>query len=196
MVKIIGICGIGGSGKSTLTRELGKALQATTLYWDDFDEISRDPGDLIEWYHSSQNYDEWQYDELAKVLEKLKSGAEVISPATQQVLIPTEYIIFDAPLGRKHTATGQYIDFAIFLDTPLDIAMARRILRDYRDKGNLDVRDIFDELDFYVSTSRPLYTMHYTSQEGFDLVLDGSLSVDACVKTVIKKINSTKESIR
>lgn len=42
-VNIIGISGIGGAGKSTLTQALGKALNATMIYWDDFDAISVEP---------------------------------------------------------------------------------------------------------------------------------------------------------
>ena len=33
-------------------------------------------------------------------------------------------------MGRAHSDSGQFIDLMVFIDTPLDIAMARRILRD------------------------------------------------------------------
>lgn len=188
MVKIIGISGIGGAGKSVLTKSLGKALNATIIFWDDFDEISEDPKDYIEWYQTSRNFDEWKYDSLADVLKKLNSGEKVICPATQKELIPTEYIVFDAPLGRQHTATGQYIDYLIFLNTPLDVALARRILRDYRDTNNLNISEIFDELDFYIHSSRPLYTMHYKLEETYDLIIDGSISVKKNIEIIMKNL--------
>lgn len=188
MVKIIGISGIGGAGKSVLTTALGKRLNATTLFWDEFDEISQDPKDYIEWYNTSRDYSEWRYDALAEVLKQLKLGKKVICPATKKELIPTDYIIFDAPLGRKHIATGQYIDCSIFLNTPLDVALARRVLRDFRDKSNLNITEIFEELDFYLIASRPLYTMDYEGNEKFDYVVDGNQPINELVTTLIQTV--------
>ncbi|OGT38615.1 MAG: hypothetical protein A3F11_00730 [Gammaproteobacteria bacterium RIFCSPHIGHO2_12_FULL_37_14] len=190
MVKIIGISGIGGAGKSVLTNALGEALDATMLFWDNFYEISQDPKNYIEWYSTTRNYSEWKYDALVEVLKQLKSGKKVICPATKKELIPTDYIVFDAPLGRKHTATGQYIDCLIFLNTPLDVALARRILRDFRDKSNLNIAEIFEELDFYLTASRPLYTMDYEGKEKFDYVVDGDQSVDELVAAIVQKIQT------
>ncbi len=188
MVKIIGISGVGGAGKSVLTKALGQRLNATILFWDDFDEISQDPKDYVEWYNTSRDYSEWKYDALAEVLKQLKSGKKIICPATKKELIPTDYIIFDAPLGRKHAATGQHIDYLIFLNTPLDIALARRVLRDFRDKSNLNIAKIFEELDFYLTASRPLYTIDYEGKEKFDYVADGSQSVDELVAAIVQQI--------
>ena len=194
MVKIIGITGVGGAGKSVLTKALGKKLNATTLYWDDFDEISQDPKDYIEWYNTSRDYDEWKYDALAEVLKQLKLGKKVICPVTKKELIPSGYIIFDAPLGRNHRATGQYIDYSIFLDTPLDIALARRVLRDFRDKANLNINEIFEELDFYITSSRPLYAMDYEEKEKFDYVVDGSQPVDKILGIIVQQLQADKLS--
>lgn len=193
MVKIIGISGIGGAGKSVLTHALGGALNATILFWDDFDEISQDPVDYIEWYKNNRDYSEWKYDALAEVLRQLKLGKKVICPATKKELIPTDYIVFDAPLGRKHTATGQYIDYSIFLNTPLDVALARRVLRDFRDKSNLNITEIFEELDFYLTASRPLYTMNYEETEKFDCVVDGNQSVDKLVAAIVPQVQIDKK---
>ena len=43
---------------------------------------------------------------------------------------PASYVVADAPLGRAHSDSGRFIDLMVFIDTPLDIAMARRTLRD------------------------------------------------------------------
>lgn len=194
MVKIVGISGVGGAGKSVLTNALGNRLNATTLFWDDFDEISQDPNDYIEWYNTNRDYSEWKYDALAEVLRQLKLDKKVICPATKKELIPTDYIVFDAPLGRKHTATGQYIDYLIFLNTPLDIALARRILRDFRDKSNLNIAEIFEELDFYLTASRQLYTMDYEGKEKFDYVIDGNQSVDGLVAAIVQQIQNDEKN--
>lgn len=103
-------------------------------------------------------------------------------------LIPTDYVIFDAPLGRKHPATGQYIDYSIFLNTPLDVALARRVLRDYRDKTNQNITELLHELDVYLATTRPLYTIDYERNEIFDYVINGNQAVNILVAEIVDKI--------
>lgn len=81
MIKIIGISGISGSGKTALTYALGNKLNATTIYWDHFDIVSEEPKDYIKWFTTSSDYNEWKYDALADVLNRLKLGQKVICPA-------------------------------------------------------------------------------------------------------------------
>lgn len=83
---LIGISGISGAGKSILIKKLSETLQATTLFWDDFDEISKAPEDYVKWHESRRNYDDWVYEGLSATLEKLKDGQRVICPATKKEL--------------------------------------------------------------------------------------------------------------
>lgn len=172
---IIGISGISGAGKSTLIKRLGQTLRATTLFWDEYDPISKAPEDYVKWFHSSKNYDDWIYPDLAETLRRLKEGQTVICPATKRKLDPTKYILFDAPLGYCHKATGKYIDFLICLDTPPDIALARRLIRDYR--SHPDSHKMIEELEKYLLDSRPLFILS-PEEKRSDLVIDGSLSLD------------------
>lgn len=181
MVKIIGIQGIAGSGKTTLTQALGKALNATTLFWDDFDPISTGPSDYIEWFKTSRNHNDWRYEALAETLQSLKEGKSLTCPATQHALIPTEYIIFDAPLGYDHKATGQWIDFLVYLDTPPDIALARRLYRDYQPSAKRNHNDILEEISDYLESARPVFMAAYEMKDKADLILDGSQSIEVLV---------------
>lgn len=51
--------------------------------------------------------------------------------------------VLDYPFGYGNRLVGQYINLAIYFDVPLDVALARRIIRDYtsRDK-NTNVADV------------------------------------------------------
>lgn len=179
---VIGVSGISGAGKSSLINDLAASLKATTLFWDDFDPISKYPQDYIKWHETSKNYDEWVYDALAKTLKTLKSGQKVICPATQKELHPTPYILFDAPLGYCHKATGKYIDYLVLLDTPPDIALARRLLRD-QNKGNL-----IQDLQEYLERGRPLFILS-PEERICDLRLDGSLPLKEQTQIVLSTIN-------
>lgn len=171
---IIGISGNMGAGKSTLTMELASKLQSSFLFWDDFDEISNGPEDYIDWYKRGENYSEWDYQGLADVLEYLKLGKSAAHPELQTIINPTEYIIFDAPLGRFHKQTGVHIDTWVHIDVPLDVSLCRWLLRDYRDTNKHKV-ELLDELEFYLHQSRPLFEDSKFKTKA-DLIIDGMLS--------------------
>ena len=187
---IIGISGISGAGKSTLIKRLAKTLQSTPIFWDDYDEISKAPQSYVDWFYSSKDYNDWVYPELVDTLHKIKSGETIICPATRQELTPTKYILFDAPLGYCHQATGKYIDFLICLDTPLDIALARRLIRDYRNDPN--PQKMIQELQEYLSKSRPLFILS-PEEKTSDLIVDGSLALEEQEKQVLDALSLFEE---
>lgn len=156
MAEIIGISGISGAGKSILAAALAKELNATVIHWDDFDVISIWPADYVAWFHRGQNYEEWNYSALAKVLNLIKSDQSILHPVHHYCIKPNQYLIFDAPMGRLHKQTGQYIDRLIHINIPLDVSLCRRLLRDYKNK-QCDKQSLLDELEFYVNKSRSLF---------------------------------------
>lgn len=192
MVKIIGIQGIAGSGKTTLTQALGKSLNATTLFWDDFDPISKGPSDYVEWFKTSKDPNDWKYDALAETLHSLKEGKSLKCPATQRLLIPTNYILFDAPLGYDHKATGQWIDFLVYLDTPPDIALARRLYRDYQPNAKRNKNEVLEEISDYLKFTRPIFMADYAMKDRADLILEGDQPLETLVLRVLEALNEQK----
>lgn len=184
--RIIGIGGVSAAGKSTLCQALANALGATVILWDDYEKLSEEPDNYLEWFQTSKDYNVWKYDALANVLKKLKNGQSIICPATGKKLDPTKYVIFEAPLALKHPQTSRYIDFLVFLDTPPDIALARRLLREFRTVKNTE--DIFNELEDYLISSRPLYLWSHEANLQADLILDGSLSLKDQVNCVLDEL--------
>ncbi|HEV8051451.1 MAG TPA: GNAT family N-acetyltransferase [Parachlamydiaceae bacterium] len=190
--RIIGISGISGAGKTTLIKRLAEILQSTTIFWDDYDEISSGPQDYVEWFYSSKDYNDWIYPKLVDTLHQLKNGETIACPATKRNLAPTKYILFDAPLGYCHQGTGKYIDFLICLDTPLDIALARRSIRDYQSKPN--PQKMIQELEEYLSKSRLLFILS-PEEKISELVVDGSLALEEQEKQVLNSLFLFEEKI-
>ncbi|HDO7841032.1 TPA: uridine kinase [Legionella pneumophila] len=179
---IIGISGKTGAGKSTLAKALSQDIKATLISWDDFDDISLEPEDYIEWYYKGCNYSEFKRESLAKTLANLKSKKEIIHPILHTLLNPTEYIIFDAPLGKLHIQTGEYIDTCVHIEVPLDISLCRRILRDFKDKLQTK-ENLLEEVSFYLNHSRPLYFDDDLKQNA-TIVIDGLLSTEAQIQII------------
>lgn len=171
---IIGISGKTGAGKSTLAKILASELSATLISWDDFDEISAEPANYIDWHHQGSDYSAFKRDALEHILASLAKGENVTHPVLNTPLNPTPFIVFDAPLGMLHTQTGKYIDTCIHIEVPLDVSLCRRLLRDFEGKGNTK-EDLLEEINFYLNQSRPLF-FDDELKKSADLVVDGMLS--------------------
>lgn len=188
MIKIIGISGNMGSGKTTLAKSLAKYLQATIISWDDFDDISKGPENYIDWYNRGQNYKEWDYKDLSYTIESLLQGKTTIHPVLKHELTPTKYIIFDAPLGRLHEQTGRYIDICIHIEVPLDVSICRWLLRDFS-TADKTKEDLLNEIEFYLKHSRPLFIDDELKQSS-DLIINGMLPIQKEIEEIEIYLNS------
>jgi len=72
------------------------------------------------------------------------------------------------------------------VDAPLDIALARRLIRDYR--SHPSPQKIIQELDEYLSKSRPLFILS-PEEKTSDLIIDGSLTLDKQEKQVLDALS-------
>ena len=101
------------------------------MFFDDYEESSVMPEDFQSWFDDGADYDAFVTPLFTEHIRLLKDGKAVTSPVNGSAIEPAKYIVVDAPLGRVHTDSGKYFDFMVFIDTPLDVAMARRLLRGY-----------------------------------------------------------------
>ncbi|GMK41299.1 hypothetical protein PCCS19_43550 [Paenibacillus sp. CCS19] len=175
---IIAIAAVAGGGKTTVASRLSQRLaNAKALYFDEYDLEA--PEDIIEWVERGANSNEWNVGPIVADMEKLVSSSEV------------EYILLDYPFGRSHDHL-QAIDFTIFLDTPLDVALARRILRDYE---LANAEEIKNDMQVYLQRGRLGYeSMLYTIKPISDVVIDGTLPVDEIVRIIENEIANLKQS--
>ena len=186
---VIGISAISGGGKTALTLRVAELLgNAVTIHFDDYDDSTIHPENMREWFNAGADYNAWEPPVFTEHLRSLKAGGSVLSVDGGAAIGPAKYVVVDAPLGRAQSESGMLIDFMVYVDTPLDVAMARRILRDLERTRDQDVSeylaDLRSDLVGYLNGAREIYA-HKQVAETSDLVLDGQLSLDELAKAVL-----------
>lgn len=170
--RVIAIASVSGGGKTTVVEKLkGRLPNAKALFFDDYD--LEGPEDVMGWLNRGADNNEWNLNPLVKDLEELLNE-------------PLDYIVLDFPFSYKHAQTAAYIDFSIFINTPLDVALARRIVRDFQADS---AANIIANLEHYNLHGRQAYLeMLHTIKPTTDFIVDGSLPVDQIVKTIIENM--------
>jgi uridine kinase len=173
--KIISIAAVSGGGKTTITKQLGHKLKnSKELFFDDYN-FEDSPEDLINWVKEGADYNLWNLEPMLSDIDFLINSKEAPS-----------YILLDYPFSYKNDSMKKLIDLSIYIDTPLDVAMARRFLRDYK---NNSITEIHSDLNFYLKYGRIAYLeMETTIKPNSDTVLDGTFSPDKIVELIIKEI--------
>lgn len=168
----IAIAGVSGGGKTALVTHLATHTNsAIALFFDDYDLDG--PDDVLEWVDRGADSHEWNLEPfVADFVELLKQ--------------PVEYIFLDYPFAYQHMRMKEYIDLAVFIDTPLDLALARRISRDFHDSSE---EEIVAQVNYYASHGRRAYIhMLNKIQPDSDLLVDGTLTVKDLGDQMMEKV--------
>ncbi|BCN30894.1 GNAT family N-acetyltransferase [Anaeromicropila herbilytica] len=173
--KIIAIAAVSGGGKTTIVNELHKRLSLSkAIYFDDYD-FEKYPEDFYEWVKNGADYNEWNLGKMVRDINDILAHEQL------------NYILLDYPFAYKNDMVTPYIDYSIFINTPLDIAMARRIVRDY--VSNQSPERLNAELNYYLLHGRIAYLeMLNTVMPDSDYIIDGSLSIEEIVTKILEKI--------
>jgi uridine kinase len=169
---VISIAAVSGGGKTTIATHLNEKLHnSKALFFDDYD--FKGPDDILDWVDNGANYDDWDLTPFLRDLEMLL--AEQLN-----------YIVLDFPFAYKHSQASRFIDFAVFVDTPLDIALARRVIRDFKNSSS---KNILLEMENYTSQGRRGYLdMLKTIKPNSDIIVDGTLPVSEITSIISKNV--------
>ena len=160
MAFVVGVAGVPGSGKSTLVAALAGALPgARALHMDSYENMTQLPiAEVARWFRDGADIDVFAFPALEGELARCKAAAG--GP-----------VLFETQFGRAHQATGRHIDYLVWLDAPLDLALARSIQAVLARGARQDWLQGY--LDNYLGTVRELLEMQKARvAPGADLVLD------------------------
>ena len=175
-MKIIAIASVSAGGKTTVVNEIKQQLKnAKSLHFDDY-SFEGEVEDFYAWVTQGANYNVWNLSPLINDICEIKNNGNC------------DYLLLDYPFAYRHKELSKYIDFAIFLDTPLDIAMARRILRDMKNASGEEIRH---DLEMYLPYARGAYVqMLKDILPDSDYVIDGTKELEEIVEEISKIILS------
>ena len=162
---IIGIAGASGSGKTTISKRIQKALSSDAVQIN-HDSYYKHHPDLNFEQRAAMNYDHPDSLETALLiqhLKALKNGEAVEIPEydftlhqrkTETATVkPVSVVIVEGILIFADSKLRDLFDIKIFVDTDPDICLARRIRRDVEKRG----RTLNSVLDQYIQTVKPMY---------------------------------------
>ena len=160
---------------------------------------------MKKWVDDGADLNLWKTPKFADDLAALKRGESVVAQAGGATIAPTEFIVIEEPMGRGRDEMAKSIDFVALIDTPLDIAMARRFLRlaDTNPLGDIEqttkeqLREhvegllgfLTGELQSYLDVSRAVYiAVQEQVSVDCDLILDGRLPADDLAEQLVEAV--------
>lgn len=163
---IIGISGASGSGKSLLANTIVKELGSCQVAVISEDSYYKDSGHMPFAEREKINFDHpaaFDHALLCEHLTQLQAGLAVEVPIynhtshtrEQQIrqVGPNSIIVLEGILLFVDQDVRNRMDIMIYVDTPLDICLIRRLKRDVIERG----RSVESVLTQYENTVRPMY---------------------------------------
>ena len=165
-VTIIGVAGGSGSGKSTLVKKLQEAFAGDDVATLCHDYYYKAHPELTYEERTKLNYDHPQAfdtDMMVEHVKALRSNVPIEHPVYSFVdhnrtsdtvaVKPSKVIIIDGILIFENKELRELMDIKVFVDTDADLRLARRILRDVRERG----RSMESVISQYTTTVKPMH---------------------------------------
>lgn len=199
---LIVISGTPGAGKSTLTRMTAARLgDAVTFHFDHYDRepTNSGPKDLTMWLEQGASPNAIQRPRLVEDLQKLCRGEAVTNPRLGTPTEPASYIVMDGPFGRVWDPIRDLVDFVACIDIPMEIALARRILRtadQITDSAQFHT-DIRKGMTHYLNGGWESYVRMFAQVKSqCDLVVEGTKDPDQLAEEVVDAVHAHQRSKR
>lgn len=163
---IIGICGGTGSGKTTVAKEILKALPSKNVSIIHQDAYYKLQSNKSFEERTKTNYDHpfaFDTDLLLKHLNDLSLGQDIDMPIYDfsnhnrceetTKIYAREIVILEGILILEDPRLRDMMDIKIFVDTDTDVRIIRRITRDMNERG----RSLESVIEQYLSTVKPAH---------------------------------------
>jgi len=205
---IVGIAGASASGKSLIASTIYNELKAKVgdhqigvitedCYYQDQSDLSMEERVKTNYDHPNA----LDHDLLCDHLEQLMKGETVYIPEYSytehtrtektKTFTPKKVIILEGILLLTEPRLRGLMHASIFMDTPLDICLLRRLTRDVQDRG----RTMESVLKQYQKTVRPMFMQFIEpSKQHADIIVPrggkNRIAIDVLKAHIAKLLNS------
>ena len=162
---VIGIAGGTGSGKTTITHEIERALgsDVTVITHDSYyrahHELSYEERVLLNYDHP----DSYDTEMIVRDIASLKRGEPIQCPIYDYTIYdrseefvtiePSPVIIVEGIMIFHPEELRELMDIKVFVDADADVRILRRIVRDVKERG----RSLDSVINQYLSTVKPMH---------------------------------------
>lgn len=181
---VIAVAGHSGAGKSTIIANLGPRLgNASSLSLDAYESSSTYPP-AAKWIQEGANPNEFQTPQFDSDVRSLKNGRSILHPETRLEIKSDRFLIIEEPFGRGRESLHNLIDFVVYIDTPLEVAYVRKLLRKseflpWEDDPEVFIANVRQNMEWYLKIGRKFYlAVSDVARKHCDLIVDGTLPID------------------
>lgn len=197
-VKVIGIGGGSGSGKTTIVRKISELVPQFAFvpqdnYYRSASHVSNDNITAFDF----DRPDAFDNALLIEHLDALRAGRGVEMPTYDFVrnvrkeetirVEPSRLVIFEGIMIFADQAVRERLDLKIFVDTPDDIRFIRRLTRDIKERG----RTLDSVIEQYLTIVRPgHYEFIEPTKQYADIIIPEGGANERALDVLVGFINS------
>lgn len=197
---IIGISGPSASGKTLFSRNILSNMNFKRIFVISEDSYYRKQNDISMKLRNKANYDHpsaFDHSLLFEDLKKIKQGKKIFIPTYDYIkhmrsnfkkkIGYIDILILEGILIFVNKKIRELLDIKIYMDTPLDICLARRLIRDIKDRG----RNMNFVINQYQKTVRPMYVEYVEPvKKHVDIIISCGGNNKTVVDLIIFKIKN------
>ena len=195
---LIGIAGGSASGKTTLAHKIKNLFDKKVVIIRE-DDYYKDRSDISFEERAKINYDHpfaFDHDLLNKQLTDLIKGKSIEKPIYDftvhnrsketEIIKPCDVIILEGLFVLEEKSIRDLLDIKIFVDTPSDIRIIRRILRDVKERK----RDLDNIVEQYTNTVRVMHEEFVEPSKKHAHIIIPEGSNDVAIDLISNKIKA------
>jgi len=199
---LVGIAGGTGAGVTTFARRLAKVLATgNTVCPLDLDSYYKDLSNLEPGARAGVNLDHPDSLDLERFREdlyRLKQGKGIFKPAYDfeartrypggSVLVSGEVVIAEGSMLFVEESVRSVLDLRVYIETPAQIRVRRRLERDVRERGRTSAAAIKQ----YMDSVRPMHDLFIEPTKLYaHVVIPGCEDNESAMDDLVKKIRGS-----